>query len=137
VTGAPSPITGELTFIDNAVDPASGTIAAKATFSNAGGALTPGQFAQLTVQLDTLTKVLAVPAQAVESGVEGPYLFIVNADSSVTLRQVKVGPVAGGYQVVKAGVAKGERVVTSGQARLRDKSKVAVGGPEAAATVKP
>jgi multidrug efflux system membrane fusion protein len=124
--GSAQPLVGTLAFIDNTVDPASGAITVKALFPNDDGALTPGQFAALAVQLDVLPDALVVPSQAVENGLDGAYAFVVNADSSASLRHLKLGPQAGGYQVVLSGLAAGERVVMTGQARLRDKSKVRV-----------
>jgi multidrug efflux system membrane fusion protein len=137
VAGIAHALTGKLAFIDNTVDPTSGAITAKAVFANAHSALTPGQFAQVALQLDSLPNALVAPAQAVESGVDGPYAFVVNADSSVSLRQLKLGPQAGGYQAVLAGLAKGERVVMTGQERLRDKGKVTISTAPAAARTSP
>jgi multidrug efflux system membrane fusion protein len=108
VAGIAHALTGKLAFIDNTVDPTSGAITAKAVFANADSALTPGQFAQVALQLDSLPNALVVPTQAVESGVDGSYAFAVNADSSVSLRPLKLGPQAGGYQAVLAGLAKGD-----------------------------
>ena len=126
VAGVGPAIPGKLAFIDNTVDPTSGAITAKAIFANTDGGLTPGLFARIELQLATLPNALAVPVKAVESGVDGPYAFVVNADSTVSLRQLKLGPQAGGEQVVLAGLHKGERVVTTGQERLRDKGKVTI-----------
>jgi multidrug efflux system membrane fusion protein len=136
VAGAAAAV-GELAFIDNAVDASTGTIGAKAVFQNADGMLTPGQFAQVTLQLGLLPQVLAVPATAVENGIEESYAFVVNADSTVSLRPVKLGPSSGPYQVVTAGLAAGDRVVTSGQSRLRDKAKVTIGTAASASAANP
>jgi multidrug efflux system membrane fusion protein len=89
------------------------------------------------VQLDTLPGVLAAPAEAIEIGVDGPYVFVLGADFSVALRHVEAGPVAGVYRVIVSGLSAGERVVTSGQARLRDKSRVAVSAAVAAGPAGP
>ncbi|MDB5888560.1 MAG: efflux transporter periplasmic adaptor subunit [Rhodocyclales bacterium] len=126
IGGIDKPLLGKLAFVDNAVDITSGAITAKGIFTNADGMLTPGQFAQVTVQLDKLPKALVVPSQAVESGVDGPYAFVINADSSVSIRQLKVGADTDGYRVVMSGLAAGERVVTTGQAQLRNKTKVSI-----------
>jgi multidrug efflux system membrane fusion protein len=126
VTGIDMPMHGKLAFIDNAVDVASGTITAKAVFDNADGLLTPGQFAQVTVQLDELPNALVVPDQAVESGVDGPYVFVVNADATAAIRPLTVGAQSSGFSVVTSGLAAGERVVMTGQAQLRDKAKVTI-----------
>jgi len=126
VTGIDKPVSGKLAFIDNAVDATSGNISAKAIFDNADGVLTPGQFAQVSIQLDTLPNALAVPTAAVENGLDGHYVFVVKADSSVEIRPVKVAVEAGDFSVISAGLTVGERVVTSGQARLSNAAKVTV-----------
>ncbi|MBV8379359.1 MAG: efflux RND transporter periplasmic adaptor subunit [Paucibacter sp.] len=111
---------GALSFIDNGVDAASGSILAKALIDNRDHALTPGQFLAVTVQVDELRQVLSVPSAAVESGVDGPYAFVLAHDTRVALRRLKVGAAAGGRTVVLEGLQPGEHVVTSGQSRLRD-----------------
>jgi multidrug efflux system membrane fusion protein len=126
IAGVDKSAVGKLAFIDNAIDMTSGTITAKAIFDNDDGVLTPGQFAQVTVQLDKLADALVVPNQAVENGVDGHYVFVVKADSTADIRQVKIGAEAGNYTMVTAGLAVGERVITSGQAKLRNASKVSV-----------
>lgn len=135
VAGVASTIVGQLAFIDNAVDLATGTIAAKAVFANADGQLTPGQFAKVTVQLGVLPDALVVPAQAVESGVDGAYVFVVNADATVALRAIQTGVQSAAYRVVTSGLAAGDKVVMRGQARLRDKAKVVIAAGAASATV--
>ena len=126
VTGVERPFGGTLDFIDNAVDATTGTITAKAVFANAQGALTPGQFARVAVQVGALDEALVVPDQAVESGVDGAYVFVLNADSTVAIRAVKAGAQSSGGRVITSGLASGETVVLTGQSRLRDKAKVAV-----------
>ena len=126
VAGIGKPAAGRLAFIDNAVDMASGTITVKAIFDNADAVLTPGQFAQIAVQLDKLADALVVPSQAVENGIDGHYVFVIRPDSTAEIRQIKIGTEAGNYTVIAAGLAVGERVVTSGQARLRNAGKVTI-----------
>jgi multidrug efflux system membrane fusion protein len=125
VPGASRPADGTLAFIDNAVDMNSGSITAKALFDNRDQALTPGQFAKVTVQIGLLTQVLTVPTPAVENGVDGPYAFVVDAGTA-RIRPLKIGAQSGSRTVIAEGLAPGERVVTSGQARLRDKARVMV-----------
>ena len=137
VGGIAHPIDGQLAFIDNTVDPTSGAITAKAIFANADGALTAGVFAQINVQLDSVANALVVPGQAIESGLDGPYAFVVNADSTVSLRHLSLGPQSGGEQVVLSGVKAGERLVTTGQERLRDKGRVTVDASPPAARSNP
>jgi multidrug efflux system membrane fusion protein len=125
-------VTGTIAFIDNAVDVASGSITAKALFDNRDQNLTAGQFVRAQVQVGQRVHVLTVPSQAVENGVDGPFTFVVLADSTVQLRPLKIGAQSAGRTVVTSGLSEGERVVTSGQARLRDKGRVNV-VPDAAA----
>src|SRR5215831_14557855 len=125
VPGSDRQVSGTLAFIDNAVDANSGSIAAKALFDNSDQALTPGQFAKVRVQIGLLTQALLIPIQAVESGVDGPYAFVVEAGTA-RIRPLQLGVESGGRRVVTGGLAPGERVVTSGQARLRDKGRVSV-----------
>ena len=125
VSGDGRAIAGTLAFIDNAVDPTTGSITAKALFGNDDLSLTPGQFARATVQVGLLKQVMTIPSQAVESGVDGPYAFVVMPDSTVRIRKLKVAAQSEGRAVVD-GLSEGERVVTSGQARLRDKTPVSI-----------
>jgi multidrug efflux system membrane fusion protein len=125
VPGSDRQVSGTLAFIDNAVDANSGSITAKALFDNSDQALTPGQFATVRVQVGLLTQALLIPSQAVESGVDGPYAFVVEAGTA-RIRPLQLGVESGGRRVVTGGLAPGERVVTSGQARLRDKGRVSV-----------
>lgn len=121
--GAAQPFQGSLSFVDNAVDATSGSILAKATLDNHEHELTPGQYLSVTVQLAELHQVLTVPSEAVESGLEGPYAFVIGQSSTgptVSVRQLKVGQVSAGRTVVVGGLKAGDRVVTSGQARLRE-----------------
>ena len=137
ITGIALPIAGKLAFIDNAVDTTSGAITVKAVFANADGMLTPGQFAQVEVELGRLPNALVVPSQAIESGSEGPYAFVLNADMTVAVRQLKTGAETAQFRVVTAGLTAGERVVMTGQADLRDKAKVTVSGTPSAAKAPP
>ena len=137
VTGIDTPLQGRLAFIDNAVDAANGTITAKAVFDDTNGMLTPGQFAQVTVQLDELLNALVVPSQAVESGVDGPYAFVINPDSTASIRPLTVGAESEGFSVVTTGLAAGERVVMTGQAQLRDKAKVIIAAASASTSEQP
>ena len=137
ITGVALPIPGKLAFIDNAVDTTSGAITVKAVFANADGMLTPGQFAQVEVELGRLPNALVVPSQAIESGSEGPYAFVLNADMTVAIRQLKTGAETAQFRVVTAGLTAGERVVMTGQADLRDKAKVTVSGTPSAAKAPP
>jgi multidrug efflux system membrane fusion protein len=117
---------GQLAFLDNTVDPNTGTIIARATFPNDDGRLTPGQFAQVKIPIDRLPKAIVVPVAAIESGVDGPFVFVVKADSTVEIRPVRVAAESEGWSAVTTGLRAGEKVVTDGQAHLRAGSRVAI-----------
>ena len=120
--------TGKLTFIDNAVDPTTGTINLKASFSNGSRALWPGQYVNVALTLSTLTGATVIPAQAVQNGQRGQYVYVVNSDQSVDMRPVTVGQQVDQTVVVNKGVQPGESVVTDGQLRLTPKSHVEIKG---------
>ncbi len=134
IEGLAAPILGRVAFVDNAVDATTGAITVKAIFSNPGGLVTPGQFARVSVRLGVLDNMLCVPSSAVESGVDGTYLFVLEPDSTVAIRKVEVGIEAAGYRVVRSGAAVGERVVTGGQARLHNQAHVTIQAAPASAT---
>ena len=123
---AADPPHGELTFIDNAVDATTGRIQLKATFPNADNALWPGQFVQTTLTLRTLAHATVVPAQAVQSSQSGDFVFVVKPDATVAKRPVVVGLSRGGLTVIEKGAEAGETIVTDGQLRLGEGSKVTV-----------
>ncbi len=115
---------GVLSFVDNAVDSTTGTIRLKATFDNPDRRLWPGQFVKVTVTTGVEPNALVVPAQAVQTGQDGPYVYVVKADLTVEPRAVRPGPSADGVVVIAKGLAAGERVVTDGQLRLFPGAKV-------------
>jgi multidrug efflux system membrane fusion protein len=115
---------GTLTFIDNAVDQQTGTIRLRATFPNRDNALWPGQFASVTVTLDRQDNAIVVPADALQNGPKGPYVYVVKSDSSAEMRSVKVDRTDGPEAVIAEGVHEGETVVVSGQIRLTPGIKV-------------
>ncbi|GAM08114.1 multidrug resistance protein MdtA [Geobacter sp. OR-1] len=120
------PETGRVTFLDNTVDPATGTIKLKATFSNANRRLWPGQFATVRMTLATLANATVVPTQAMQTGQQGQYVFVVKADNTAELRPVKAGPAHNGVTVVEQGINPGEQVVIDGQMRLIPGAQVTV-----------
>src|SRR5216684_2880708 len=127
-------VEGQLIFIDNAVDPTTGTIRLRAQFDNADAALWPGQFVNVSVRLYEQADALIVPAQAVQTGPEGQYVYVVGDDLLADLRRIKVQRIDGERAIVASGLAKGERVVTRGQLRLGPKTKVQIGKPVAEAS---
>lgn len=128
------PPAGELSFIDNAVDRATGTLRLKASFPNADGTLWPGQFVDVVLRVRVRSAAILVPSQAIQTGQQGTFVFVVQPDDTVTLRLVSTGPSVGAETVIEKGLAAGDRVVTDGQLRLIDKTKVAVRPPGGAAT---
>jgi multidrug efflux system membrane fusion protein len=116
--------TGKLTFVDNAVDMTTDTIKLKATFENADRRLWPGQFARVSLRLATLSHALVVPSQAVQTGQDGQYVFVVKADSTVEQRTITPGQRVADDVVVQKGLQVGETVVTEGQLRLEPGSRV-------------
>jgi len=118
--------TGELTFVDSAVDRSTGTIRLKATFANATRRLWPGQFVKTTLRLDTLANVVVVPAVAVQSGQNGTYVFVLKGDQTVEMRPVTAGRTWAAQTVIEKGLQAGETVVTDGHLRLLPGSKVEV-----------
>ena len=120
------PRPGQLTFIDNAVQPGSGTVRARATTENHDRALWPAQFVRVRLILKTLKNAMLVPSSAVQIGQNGPYAFVVKSDSTLDLRAVKPGQKQDGdMTVITDGVKPGETVVTRGQLQLAPGTKVA------------
>ena len=113
-----NPVAGELTFLDNQVDPQTGTIRLKATFANGDKRLWPGQYVTADLVLSMQENAVMVPSQAVQTGQTGQYVFVIKPDMSVESRPVTAGATLGADTVVEKGLAAGERVVTDGQLRL-------------------
>jgi multidrug efflux system membrane fusion protein len=117
---------GQLTFIDNKVDTATGTILLKALFQNSDRVLWPGQFVQTRLALGTLYKATVVPLSAVQPSQQGSIGYVVMPGDTVQLRRVIPGTTWGDTIVIEKGISPGERVVTDGMLQLRPGSKVAV-----------
>jgi multidrug efflux system membrane fusion protein len=130
IDGGARRATGALTFVNNTVDPTTGTIQLKATFDNADNLLWPGQFVEVGLTLTT-EQAVVVPAQAVQAGQKGTFVFVVKPDLTVESRPVKVGRRVGGELVVEQGLAGGEQVVTDGQLRLVPGARVEIKPPKA------
>jgi len=120
------PSIGMLSFIDNTVDPTTGTIQFKGTFPNRDERLWPGQFVDVTLTLEQRPHTVVVPAQAVQSGQNGAYVFLVKPDLTVRMQPVKEGATLEGKTVIEQGLQGGETVVTDGQLRLAPGVKVTV-----------
>jgi membrane fusion protein, multidrug efflux system len=113
-----APSTGTITFIDNAVDPTTGTIKIKGSFANEDRRLWPGQFVNVVVTLRTDPAAVVVPTAAIQAGQQGDFAFVVKPDQTVDLRTVIVDRTAGTESIVKDGLKPGETVITDGQLRL-------------------
>ena len=118
------PAVGRLTFVDNTVDVTTDTIKLKATFPNADRSLWPGQFARVSLRLAMLPNAIVVPSQAVQTGQDGQYVFVVKPDSTVEQRAVSVGQRFDQDTVVEKGLQPGETIVTEGQLRLEPGARV-------------
>jgi membrane fusion protein, multidrug efflux system len=119
-----APSSGRLTFVDNAVDPSTDTIKLKATFDNPDLQLWPGQFARVNLRLSVLEHATVVPSEAVQTGQDGQFVFVVKPDSTVEQRAVKTGERADQDTVIQTGLQVGETIVTEGQLRLEDGTRV-------------
>jgi multidrug efflux system membrane fusion protein len=122
--GDPQPVDGKLTFWDNIVDPATDSIKLKATFANADRRLWPGQFARVTLQVATIPHATVVPQQAIQTGQDGQFVFVVTDRQTAEQRPVVVGQRVGDDVVVQKGLDIGETVVTEGQLRLEQGTRV-------------
>jgi len=128
---------GVVSFFDNTVDPATGTIRLKATFDNAKKQLWPGQFVNLSITLATKNNAVVVPSQAVQTGQKGRFVFVVTPDAMAELRPVVVGPSAGAVTVIEKGLQSGEQVVVDGQMRVVPGGKVETRQPDKPGEKKP
>jgi len=125
--GSTTPVDGELAFIDNTVDASTDTIKLKGRFTNNDHRLWPGQFARVSIRVTTLSHAMVVPNQAVQTGQDGQFVFVVKPDSTVDQQPVTVGQRVGDDVVVEKGLQAGQTVVTEGQLRLEAGSRVQVG----------
>ena len=117
---------GQLEVVDNQVEQSSGQIRLKASFANTDHALWPGEFVSARLLLRTERNAVVVPAQAVMTGANGTYLYVLRADGTAEPRPVKVGPTVEGFTAILSGATPAETVVLEGQTRLFPGAKVAV-----------
>jgi len=117
---------GKLAAVDNQIDTTTGTIKLKALFDNSDDSLFPDQFVTARLRLDTLSGATLVPSAAVQRGAPGTFVYVVNADNTVSLRKMSPGPSSGDLVSVKDGVRPGEKVVIDGLDKLRDGAQVAL-----------
>ena len=109
---------GELTLIDNQIDQSTGTMKLKASFPNKAETLWPGQFVNAHLLLETRRDGITVPAQAIQRGPAGTYVWLVKPDNTVEMRPVTLGRIVGDLALLDQGVAAGEKIVTGGQYKL-------------------
>jgi multidrug efflux system membrane fusion protein len=129
-----SPASGELSFVNNTVDPGTGMLQLKATFPNKESRLWPGQFANVILTLTAESDRVVIPSQAIQTGQQGQYVYVVRSDDTVEPRPVTVGRRIGGEMVIEKGVSPGDKVVTDGQLRLVSGTRVQVKNAATAAS---
>ncbi|HTE45435.1 MAG TPA: efflux RND transporter periplasmic adaptor subunit [Gemmatimonadaceae bacterium] len=115
---------GVLAFLDNAVDSLTGTVTAKARFTNQTSGLWPGEYVNVSAELEVESNATAVPTRAVLSGQTGNYVFVVRTDKTAEVRPVSVGRVVGELTTIDKGLQAGEQVVVDGQSRLTPNARV-------------
>jgi multidrug efflux system membrane fusion protein len=129
--------TGKVVVIDNQVDQTTGTVKLKAEFPNVNLQLWPGQFVNVRVLMDTLRQVVVVPTAAIQRGPNGTFVYVVKAEGTVTVRPVTLAQQDDVQSVIASGLQAGERVVTTGFARLTEGTAVSVSSAEDAGQLSP
>jgi len=122
---------GSLVTVDNQIDPATGTVKLKAQFPNDDFGLFPNQFVNARMLVDVRRGATVVPAAAVQRGSRGTFVYLVNADKTVSVRTVRVGPSQGDNVAIDEGIQPGDVVVTDGADKLREGASVDVAGRSA------
>jgi len=120
--------TGRVIALDSQIDTTTGTVKVRAQFDNADFALFPNQFVNAQLLVKTLHDIVVVPTAAIQRGAPGTYVYVVNADNTVSVRPVTLGPSDGPTAQVTSGLSVGERVVVDGTDRLRDGAHVIIPG---------
>jgi multidrug efflux system membrane fusion protein len=120
---------GKLKSLDNQIDATTGTLKFKAEFANQANNLYPNQFVNIRMLVEIQHHVTLLPSAAIQRGVKGTYVYVVNAESTVTARPITLGAVDGDNTAVLSGVSAGERVVFDGADKLKDGGKVKVIDP--------
>ena len=117
---------GEIVFVDNSIDPNSGTIKVKATLPNNDEILWPGQFVRVSLTIYTEKEALIVPSKAMQTNDQGPYVFVVDKDNKAVVKNIDIVFSNDDFIVIKSGIDEGETVITNGQLRLSNGSEVSV-----------
>lgn len=128
---------GTLSMIDNQIDPSTATVKMKAVFPNDQEKLWPGQFVNVRLLLGKREHAVVVPAEAVQIGPQGSYVYVVTPESTARMQAVKTGPTEEGMTLIESGLEPGVPVVTDGQYRLQPGSKVSAGAGKPAGGEKP
>jgi multidrug efflux system membrane fusion protein len=128
---------GTLYAIGNQMATSTGTVTLRASFPNDDEALFPNEFVNIKLLVDTLSQAVLVPTPAVLSGAPGNYVYLVNADDSVSVRKVTLGPSDGNNTAILTGLAVGDTVVIDGTDRLSDNAKISVAAPNATSGTAP
>jgi membrane fusion protein, multidrug efflux system len=126
--------TGTLATLDNQIDTTTGTLKLRADFANEDETLYPNQFVNVRLVVDVLKDAAVMPTSGVQRGAPGTYVYLVNADNSVSVRPIELGPVDGERVAVAKGLVSGDRIVIDGADRLRDGAKVIVRQGDSPAT---
>lgn len=129
--------TGKLTFVDSTVDTTSGTIAAKAEFANEHFELWPGMYVDVEIDLAVRPDIVMIPAVAIQSGQQGPFVFVATPDNKASMRKVELLGVEGNLAALTSGVKDGENVIVEGQMRLTDGARINIVPPDAKPEAKP
>jgi membrane fusion protein, multidrug efflux system len=111
---------GVVNFTNSTIDPATGTVQARAVFPNAEGGLIPGQFVRVSVRKRTLTNAIVVPERAVAAGAEGPVVYVIDDENIARAQPVALGPRVQGGQIISSGLGGGERIVVGGIVKVSD-----------------
>jgi membrane fusion protein, multidrug efflux system len=119
---------GHVTTLDNQIDTTTGTVKLRAEFENSDEKLFPNQFVNARLLIKSSHDVVTVPTSAIQRGAPGTYVYVINADNTVSVRPIKVGPTDGEMAAVDSGLAPGNRVVIDGADRLRDGARVTIPG---------
>jgi membrane fusion protein, multidrug efflux system len=115
---------GELKTLDNQIDTTTGTLKMRAIFANEQENLFPNQFVNVKLLIDVLHNATVIPTSAIQRGAPGTFVYLVNADNTVSVRPIALGPQSGERASVKSGLSPGDRVVIDGADRLRNGSKI-------------
>jgi multidrug efflux system membrane fusion protein len=131
--GSGKPIAGKLSFLDNAIDSATGTFQVKGAFANDDGTLWPGMFVSVTIRLGTDQNALVVPNAAVMTGQQGSYAYVVKPDMTVEARPLQVARATSTVTVIDGGLQPGDQVVIEGQLRVTNGTKIEIRKPDGSA----